>query len=289
MRWRRGYDQTCRSTSSLRRAAASASRSWSPSGRRRPSAARAAPRERAASLGAGAAPRLVKTPGRGAPAGGAERRARTSARRPTSRRARRRAERAPRRSVVSGLRGAPRALVELYREASGCTRCPLSATRTNVVFGAGNADADLMFVGEAPGAEEDRQGLPFVGRAGQLLNQLLEGIEMRREDVFIANMLQVPPARQPRPAADRDRGLLAVPRRQMRADRAAGDRARSATSRRSCSPAAGPGSRECAARRRCTRSAAGRCSSCRCFTRRRRCARPRWSTRCARTSRSFPS
>ena len=70
--------------------------------------------------------------------------------------------------------------------------------RTNVVFGSGNADADLMFVGEAPGMHEDQQGLPFVGRAGQLLTKLLEEIGMSREDVFIANVLQSPPARQPR-------------------------------------------------------------------------------------------
>ena len=57
-------------------------------------------------------------------------------------------------------------LVELYREASGCVRCPLHQGRTKVVFGSGNADADLMFVGEAPGMHEDLQGLPFVGRAG---------------------------------------------------------------------------------------------------------------------------
>jgi uracil-DNA glycosylase family 4 len=81
-------------------------------------------------------------------------------------------------------------LVEVYNEASTCERCPLSATRTKVVFGAGNADADLMFVGEAPGAEEDRQGLPFVGRAGALLTELLEGIGMSRGDVFIANVLK---------------------------------------------------------------------------------------------------
>src|SRR2546421_79177 len=73
-------------------------------------------------------------------------------------------------------------LVEVYREASMCELCPLSETRTNVVFGSGNSDADLMFVGEAPGAEEDRQGLPFVGRAGGLLTELLEGIGMTRED-----------------------------------------------------------------------------------------------------------
>ncbi len=82
------------------------------------------------------------------------------------------------------------ALVEVYNQASVCERCPLSETRTRVVFGAGNADADLMFVGEAPGAEEDRQGLPFVGRAGGFLTELLEGIGMKREDVFIANVLK---------------------------------------------------------------------------------------------------
>jgi DNA polymerase len=84
-------------------------------------------------------------------------------------------------------------LVELYKEVQACTKCPLHETRTKAVFGAGNADADLMFVGEAPGAEEDRQGLPFVGRAGQLLNQLLEEIGLGRDDVFIANVLKSRP------------------------------------------------------------------------------------------------
>lgn len=92
-------------------------------------------------------------------------------------------------------------LVELYKEVQDCTRCPLHETRTKAVFGAGNADADLMFVGEAPGAEEDRQGLPFVGRAGQLLNQLLEEIGLSREEVFIANVLKSRPPgnRDPQP------------------------------------------------------------------------------------------
>ena len=93
------------------------------------------------------------------------------------------------------------ALVEVYREVAGCTRCPLHLTRTQPVFGAGNADADLVFVGEAPGAEEDRQGLPFVGRAGRLLTQLLEEVRMRREDVFICNVLKSRPPgnRDPQP------------------------------------------------------------------------------------------
>ena len=71
--------------------------------------------------------------------------------------------------------------------------CPLIGTRTKLVFGAGNANADLMFVGEAPGAEEDRQGLPFVGRAGQLLNQMLGEIGLERGDVFIGNVLKCRP------------------------------------------------------------------------------------------------
>ena len=93
------------------------------------------------------------------------------------------------------------ALVELFNEVRECTRCPLHETRSKAVFGAGNADADLMFVGEAPGAEEDRQGLPFVGRAGQLLNQMLEEIGLSREDVFIANVLKSRPPgnRDPQP------------------------------------------------------------------------------------------
>jgi uracil-DNA glycosylase len=92
-------------------------------------------------------------------------------------------------------------LVEVYREAAVCTKCPLAETRTKVVFGNGNSDADLMFVGEAPGAEEDRQGLPFVGRAGGLLTQLLGGIGMRREEVFVANVLKCRPPgnRDPQP------------------------------------------------------------------------------------------
>jgi DNA polymerase len=103
---------------------------------------------------------------------------------------------------VSGSRdGRRERLVELYHEASQCTRCPLSETRTKVVFGAGNADAELMFVGEAPGAEEDRQGLPFVGRAGGLLTELLSGIGMERGDVWICNVLKCRPPgnRDPQP------------------------------------------------------------------------------------------
>jgi uracil-DNA glycosylase family 4 len=92
-------------------------------------------------------------------------------------------------------------LVALYREASGCVRCPLHEGRTNVVFGNGNADAALMFVGEAPGHHEDLQGLPFVGRAGQLLDELLGQIGLSRKDVFVANVLKCRPPgnRDPQP------------------------------------------------------------------------------------------
>jgi DNA polymerase len=92
-------------------------------------------------------------------------------------------------------------LKAVYEEARGCVRCPLHQTRTTVVFGAGNADADLMFIGEAPGANEDRMGLPFVGQAGKLLDKLLAEIGMERGDVFIANTLKCRPPdnRDPNP------------------------------------------------------------------------------------------
>jgi uracil-DNA glycosylase family 4 len=94
------------------------------------------------------------------------------------------------------------ALKEVFAQARGCTRCPeLAATRKTVVFGAGNANADLMFVGEAPGASEDEQGVPFVGRAGKLLETLLVEIGLQRADVFIANTLKCRPPgnRDPQP------------------------------------------------------------------------------------------
>ena len=74
-----------------------------------------------------------------------------------------------------------------------CQKCALGATRTNFVFGIGNPDADLMFVGEAPGEKEDLEGVPFVGRAGKLLDDILKAIELKREDVYIANVLKCRP------------------------------------------------------------------------------------------------
>src|SRR4051812_44422825 len=76
-------------------------------------------------------------------------------------------------------------LVEVAAASLDCDRCGLAAGRTQVVFGVGNANAQLMFVGEGPGEQEDRQGIPFVGRAGQLLTRLIEGIGLSRDDVYI--------------------------------------------------------------------------------------------------------
>ena len=85
-------------------------------------------------------------------------------------------------------------LKAVWRQAQACTKCPqLAAARQTVVFGSGHADADLMFVGEAPGANEDKQGLPFVGQAGRLLDTLLEEIGLTRGDVFVANVLKCRP------------------------------------------------------------------------------------------------
>jgi DNA polymerase len=81
----------------------------------------------------------------------------------------------------------------LQEEASACTRCRLAEGRTQVVFGIGNPDAELMFVGEAPGFHEDKQGFPFVGQAGKLLDKLLAGIGLTRADVYIANVLMCRP------------------------------------------------------------------------------------------------
>jgi len=89
-----------------------------------------------------------------------------------------------------------------YRDAvAGCTKCALSRGRTQVVFGAGSPTADLMFVGEAPGFHEDKQGVPFVGAAGQLLSKLLAGIGLTRDEVYIANTLMCRPPgnRDPQP------------------------------------------------------------------------------------------
>jgi uracil-DNA glycosylase len=96
----------------------------------------------------------------------------------------------------------PTELEAVAAEAAGCTRCRLHQSRTQVVFGQGDPHADLMFVGEAPGFHEDRQGVPFVGPSGQLLNRLLEGIGLRREDVFICNVVKSRPPQNRDPLPD---------------------------------------------------------------------------------------
>jgi len=92
-------------------------------------------------------------------------------------------------------------LAEAAAAAAGCQLCRLAAGRTQVVFGVGRADADLMFVGEGPGEQEDLKGEPFVGRAGQLLTQLIEGMGLTRDDVYIANVVKCRPPgnRDPQP------------------------------------------------------------------------------------------
>ena len=97
--------------------------------------------------------------------------------------------------------GKSESLDQLYGAIHDCQKCPLGATRTHLVFGVGNPHAEIMFVGEAPGADEDRLGEPFVGRAGQLLNKILAAMKLRREDVYIANILKCRPPnnRDPQP------------------------------------------------------------------------------------------
>jgi DNA polymerase len=93
-------------------------------------------------------------------------------------------------------------LLQVRDEVLACTRCPLAEGRTNVVFGMGNPEADLVFIGEGPGAEEDKQGLPFVGRSGQLLDRLvLEETGLTRDDVYIMNTVKCRPPgnRDPQP------------------------------------------------------------------------------------------
>ena len=92
-------------------------------------------------------------------------------------------------------------LASVRRRLGDCTRCALHESRTQIVFGHGNADADIVLVGEAPGAREDAQGTPFVGAAGKLLDRMLERIELARGDIYIANVLKCRPPknRNPRP------------------------------------------------------------------------------------------
>ena len=104
-------------------------------------------------------------------------------------------------AVPEAATGAER-LALIRTELGDCTRCKLHMKRTTLVFGVGNPDADLMFVGEAPGRDEDLQGVPFVGRAGQLLTKIIESIDLRRDDVYIANVIKCRPPNNRNPAPD---------------------------------------------------------------------------------------
>ncbi|MGC2694711.1 MAG: uracil-DNA glycosylase [Candidatus Angelobacter sp.] len=96
----------------------------------------------------------------------------------------------------------PAALKAIREDIGDCTRCRLHKGRTNLVFGVGNVNADLMFVGEGPGADEDAQGEPFVGRAGQLLNNMISAMGLKREDVYIANVVKCRPPSNRTPEKD---------------------------------------------------------------------------------------
>jgi DNA polymerase len=104
-------------------------------------------------------------------------------------------------STSEGIEQSPGQLNDFYHEIKECMKCPLGATRTHFVFGVGSAEADLMLIGEAPGRDEDLKGIPFVGRAGQLLTLMLQSIGLQREEVFIANVLKCRPPnnRDPQP------------------------------------------------------------------------------------------
>ncbi len=104
---------------------------------------------------------------------------------------------------VAFIRDPAEALAAVRSDIGDCTRCKLHALgRRQIVFGVGNPNADLMFVGEAPGGDEDVQGVPFVGRAGQLLTKIIEAIDLRREDVYIANVIKCRPPQNRNPEQD---------------------------------------------------------------------------------------
>jgi uracil-DNA glycosylase len=108
----------------------------------------------------------------------------------------------PIRSMFDDLPGVQESLDIIRADLGDCRRCKLAFGRQNIVFGSGSPNAELMFVGEAPGADEDQQGLPFVGRAGQLLTKIIEAIGMRREEVYICNILKCRPSGNRNPEPD---------------------------------------------------------------------------------------
>lgn len=104
---------------------------------------------------------------------------------------------------------------ELRSACENCDKCALAETRTNCVFGVGYENADLMFVGEAPGEQEDKTGTPFVGRAGQLLDKFLFAVDIKREDVYIANILKCRPPKNRDPLPDEEEACIGYLRQQV--------------------------------------------------------------------------
>lgn len=104
---------------------------------------------------------------------------------------------------------------ELENEIKDCSKCKLCNNRTNIVFGTGNKSADLMFIGEGPGADEDIQGIPFVGKAGKLMNQAFHGIGIERDDVYIANIVKCRPPMNRNPEQDEITACLNYLRNQV--------------------------------------------------------------------------
>lgn len=105
---------------------------------------------------------------------------------------------------------------QLHDECNGCTACELHKTRTNCVFGTGNENADLLFVGEAPGENEDKTGIPFVGRAGQLLDRYLYAVDIPRDSVYIANILKCRPPKNRDPLPSEEDACMDYLRRQVK-------------------------------------------------------------------------
>jgi DNA polymerase len=110
-------------------------------------------------------------------------------------------------------------LEDIRRDLGDCRRCKLASTRTNIVFGEGNPEAELMFVGEGPGADEDATGRPFVGRAGQLLTKMIEAIDLKRGDVYIANVVKSRPPGNRAPEADEVKACIPFLFRQIKSIR----------------------------------------------------------------------
>ncbi|HVT42769.1 MAG TPA: uracil-DNA glycosylase [Thermoanaerobaculia bacterium] len=108
----------------------------------------------------------------------------------------------PQPAAASNAGSDPAEWSDLEQRALSCTRCKLAPTRTTVVFGSGNRNADLLFIGEAPGRDEDLKGAPFVGRAGQLLTDIIKAMKLTREEVYIANVIKCRPPENRNPEPD---------------------------------------------------------------------------------------